>query len=249
MKTIIRYVIVTMTLFVFVGCGKIQKYTSSVIGEMKFICSEKNTIRYENVKGKHSSITFGVYFSQKMISRAQFFAVMGYDPSDETISPEKDNAVQNITWCETILFCNKLSISEGLTPVYSLAETTDPSVWLSPPTDEDRFNQTRWNAIHVNWDANGYRLPTESELLLLSNRNNPLFMWAWDFYDALPSGFYINYKGPKGYHRVGTQFNRTDGDYPIHRFFFNIFEKRNNLGFFVVRNVPVSQLLYHELFR
>jgi formylglycine-generating enzyme required for sulfatase activity len=67
--------------------------------------------------------------------------------------------VENVNWYDAIVFCNKLSILEGLSPVYTINGSTDPASWGAVPT---RSNSV-WDAVTVNWDVNGYRLPTEAE--------------------------------------------------------------------------------------
>jgi formylglycine-generating enzyme required for sulfatase activity len=50
-------------------------------------------------------------------------------------------------------------MAEGLTPCYSISGNTDPSKWGTVPTSSD----STWNAVVCDWNANGYRLPTEAE--------------------------------------------------------------------------------------
>ncbi len=73
---------------------------------------------------------------------------------------------------EAIIFCNKLSLSEGRTPCYSFAKTTNPDEW-----DGSRFMwlTTKWSdsdgMIHraegfkCDLNADGYRIPTQEEWL------------------------------------------------------------------------------------
>ena len=64
-----------------------------------------------------------------------------------------------VSWYDALVYCNKRSMAEGLTPCYSISGSTDPSKWGTVPTSS---NNT-WNAVVCNWNANGYRLPTEAE--------------------------------------------------------------------------------------
>ena len=66
---------------------------------------------------------------------------------------------ETVRWFDAIVFCNRLSILDGRTPVYSIGDSTNPADWGAVPTSSD----ATWNAVTVNWDANGYRLPTEAE--------------------------------------------------------------------------------------
>lgn len=50
-------------------------------------------------------------------------------------------------------------MEEGLTPCYSISGNTDPKDWGAVPTSTD----STWDAVVCDWNANGYRLPTEAE--------------------------------------------------------------------------------------
>ena len=100
---------------------------------------------------------------QYEITRTQFQTIMGTDPSNTTYSSGTGDPVQRATWYHAIAFCNKLSVGEGLTPVYSVSGITDWAnlAYASIPTSST-INAT-WNAATADWSANGYRLPTEAE--------------------------------------------------------------------------------------
>ena len=91
----------------------------------------------------------------------QWVAVTGWaDPSDTEYSSGTDDPVQNVSWYDAIAFCNKLSLSEGRTPVYSVSGVNFTTLtYAQIPTSTN----ATWNAATANWMANGYRLPTEME--------------------------------------------------------------------------------------
>ena len=64
-----------------------------------------------------------------------------------------------VSWYEIIKYCNLRSMAEGLTPCYTISSSTDPIVWGAVPTSDN----TTWDSAVCNWNANGYRLPTEAE--------------------------------------------------------------------------------------
>jgi formylglycine-generating enzyme required for sulfatase activity len=64
-----------------------------------------------------------------------------------------------VSWYDAIEFCNKFSVLEGLSPVYSLNGETDVDKW---GTNSDKWND-KWNDVEMLNNANGYRLPTEAE--------------------------------------------------------------------------------------
>lgn len=76
--------------------------------------------------------------------------------------------VDSVSWYNALVFCNKLSILSKLTPVYSINGTTDPAAWGDVPVvetwdDMSSKHKAAWDAVTANWDADGYRLPTEAE--------------------------------------------------------------------------------------
>ena len=76
------------------------------------------------------------------------------DPSDLSVSSGMNHPVQRVTWFEAVLFSNLLSVERDLTPTYykdaSFTITLDDSNYLS-------------GEFYCNFDADGYRLPTEGE--------------------------------------------------------------------------------------
>ena len=59
--------------------------------------------------------------------------------------------------------CNLLSMKEGLTPCYTIKSFTDPADWGTAPTPTGAGDYTDWESVTCNFDADGYRLPTEAE--------------------------------------------------------------------------------------
>jgi uncharacterized repeat protein (TIGR02543 family) len=98
--------------------------------------------------------------SEKEITRAQFAAILGTDPSNPYVSSGTDDPVQQVSWYDAIVFCNKLSLAEGRTPVYSVSGVDFQT--LSYSGINTNIDAT-WDAATANWTNNGYRLPTETE--------------------------------------------------------------------------------------
>jgi len=116
----------------------------------------------DSINSNISSVS-AFYMSKYEITRAQFTAIAELpDPSDDSIAASQNNSpAQNITWYHALVFCNRLSMKEGLTPVYAIAGNTDPLKWGTVPVTDNVV----WNQATANWNANGYRLPTEAEWL------------------------------------------------------------------------------------
>ena len=68
-----------------------------------------------------------------------------------------------VSWFDALVYCNKRSIAEGLTPCYTINSSTDPDDWGSIPDSTYHENWSSWWAVTCDFTANGYRLPTEAE--------------------------------------------------------------------------------------
>ncbi|MBN1617257.1 MAG: SUMF1/EgtB/PvdO family nonheme iron enzyme [Spirochaetales bacterium] len=102
-----------------------------------------------------SSYNMGAY----EVTVDQYMAVTGL-PNPSTYFTSVDNGpVQSVSFFDALVFCNRLSIVAGLTPVYSISGTTDPDAWGTVPDGPN----TTWNTVVCDWEANGYRLPTRLE--------------------------------------------------------------------------------------
>lgn len=98
------------------------------------------------------------------VTQGQWLAVMGSNPSLPTpeiggrLSPRSqlDYPVQNVHWCDAVVFANRLSEREGLKAAYRL-----PTGFTAGLATES-CNAFAAEATLVS-DADGYRLPTEKE--------------------------------------------------------------------------------------
>jgi formylglycine-generating enzyme required for sulfatase activity len=113
-----------------------------------------------NVVATNISAVSAFRMSEKEITRAQFKAIMGTDPSDTGFSSGTSDPVQMTNWYHAIAFCNKLSLAEGLKPVYSVTGVDFSALsFAAIPV----ATVAAWDAPTVDWSATGYRLPTDME--------------------------------------------------------------------------------------
>jgi len=114
------------------------------------------------------TLTRGFYMGIHPVTQEQFQRVMGVNPSFFSTNPapgevQARRPVEMVNWYHAIAFANRLSILQGLEPVYSIAgmSNTNADAWLfaNVPTS----NNATWNAVTANWNANGFRLATEAE--------------------------------------------------------------------------------------
>ena len=109
------------------------------------------------------------YMSDHKVTRGEYKAVMGSDPSTAkaydkdgnllTGDAAKNNPVNYISWYDALVYCNTRSIKENLTPCYLISGSTNPDDWGIVPTESN----STWNAATCDFTADGYRLPTEAE--------------------------------------------------------------------------------------
>jgi formylglycine-generating enzyme required for sulfatase activity len=105
------------------------------------------------------------YMGKYQVTQEQYEAVMGSNPSNFKTAVDGESGtpgklpVENVSWYDALVFCNKLSMAEGLNPVYSISDKTDPAQWEKVPASSSDI----WNAVEMISGTNGYRLPTEAE--------------------------------------------------------------------------------------
>ena len=119
----------------------------------------------ENEDKQEVTIATSFYMSAYPVTQKRYSDVMGKtiaaqqalaeNPSEENWGRGNDHPMYYVSWYDAIAFCNTLSISEGLSPVYSLLDETSPVEWGIPGPS--------WDDVEMDSSANGYRLPTEAE--------------------------------------------------------------------------------------
>ncbi|GHU49969.1 hypothetical protein FACS1894200_09180 [Spirochaetia bacterium] len=113
---------------------------------------------YDDEKPVHQvTISKPFYMGKYEVTQKEWVEVMGSNPSNW----KGDNLpVEQVSWNDVIDYCNKRSVKEGLTPAYRNSGGT----------------------ITCDWNANGYRLPTEAE-------------WEWAAKGGGKDGLVYEYAG------------------------------------------------------
>ena len=121
------------------------------------------------VEPVHTTIlTSGFFIGKYEVTQELYTAVMGSNPSlfqGPDYLPKKGEIqakrpVEQVSWYDILVFCNKLSLLEGLRPAYSIGNSTNPNDWGNVPAAS---NSTKWDEVVIVPGSTGYRLPTEAQ--------------------------------------------------------------------------------------
>ena len=160
----------------FITDGSVGKSTKRTL----FVLCEHGTFP-RKVEGTNYTITLtkDFYICNHEVTQAEYEAVMGTNPSyfngssgkePDSGEIQKNRPVENISWIDVFVYCNRRSIAAGYTPCYKLIEeggneSTDPAEWKN--TDSTIYvphsGKTLNGTVYCDFNANGYRLPTEAE--------------------------------------------------------------------------------------
>lgn len=146
------------------------------------------------------------YIGKYEVTQASYEAIMGKNPSAFS---GKSTPVESVNWFNAIEYCNRRSIKEGLTPVYTYYnQGTHPDNWQ---IGWDRSAANSANII-CDWEADGYRLPTEME-------------WMWAAMGGNKSNGYV-YSGSDSPNEVAWHHQLSGHPRPVGS------KKPNELGIY-----------------
>ena len=138
----------------------------------------------------HQVTVKGFYISKYQVTQAEWTAVMGTNPSNfkgDTLP------VEMVSWLEAIEFCNRLSQKEGLTPCY----------------------RGSGNNIICNWNANGYRLPTEAEWEYAANGGSNVHATTYSGSNSIDAVAWYDKNSKNKTNPVGMKSANTLGLYDM----------------------------------
>ncbi|WP_296331178.1 formylglycine-generating enzyme family protein, partial [uncultured Treponema sp.] len=144
--------------------GVVEKEKETFLAIEKYIAKGKDlasSIRLIKFFGNSEMIAIpgkSIEMLSTEVTQKTYQKIMGENPS---YFEDENNPVERVSWYDAVYFCNKLSETMGLTPVYSVKGLTDVRQWNYIPNKGNSLE----GKITQNLQANGYRLPTLDEWL------------------------------------------------------------------------------------
>ena len=150
-----------------------------------------------NFKSNVIQIIKNFYMSETEITQLEYELYCTYHSDlypDSTYGDSQNHPAYYVSFFDALVYCNKRSINEGLTPYYTIDGQTNPDAWGIIPTSD----YSVWCDVTCDFEADGYRLPTMAEWEYAARGGNGL------------SGYQYKYAGSDNIDEVAWYYNNAN---------------------------------------